>query len=78
MIGDQLIKNEKVNRWSWLKILMMLMLIGCKYGSKNFTIDKDENTLIKNENSCIEIEDDGSGMTFDTIKNVWLESGNTK
>ncbi len=72
MIGDQLIKNEKVALMELIKNSYDADANWVQIRFKNFTIDKDENTLIKNENSCIEIEDDGSGMTFDTIKNVWL------
>jgi hypothetical protein len=72
MIGDQLIKNEKVALMELIKNSYDADANWVQIRFKNFTIDKDEKTLIKNDKSCIEIEDDGNGMTFDTIKNVWL------
>jgi len=72
MIGDQLIKNEKVALIELIKNSYDADANWVQIRFKNFTVDKDENTLIKNKNSCIEIEDDGIGMSFDTIENVWL------
>lgn len=71
MIGDQLIKNEKVALIELIKNSYDADANWVQIRFKNFTVDKDK-TLIKNENSCIEIEDDGIGMSFDTIENVWL------
>jgi len=72
MIGDQLIKNEKVALIELIKNSYDADANWVQIRFKNFTIDKDENTLIKNKNACIEIEDDGIGMSFDTVENVWL------
>jgi hypothetical protein len=72
MIGDQLIKNEKVALIELIKNSYDADANWVQIRFKNFTVDKDENTLIKNKNSCIEIEDDGIGMSFNTIENVWL------
>lgn len=70
MIGDQLIKNEKIalielikNSYdadaSWVQVRFM-----------NFAEEKGE--LVQYTGSFIEIEDDGEGMTFDTIENSWM------
>ncbi|MED5615787.1 sensor histidine kinase [Janthinobacterium sp. P210005] len=67
MLGEQLIKNERIalaelakNSYdadaNWVKISFL------NFG-KNMEVDDD---------SVILIEDDGSGMTLETIKNQWL------
>lgn len=72
MLGDQLIKNEKIALIELIKNSYDADASWVQIRFKNFAVDKDENTLIKNENSCIEIEDDGIGMPFNTIESVWL------
>lgn len=72
MLGDQLIKNEKVALIELIKNSYDADANWIQIRFKNFTVDKDENTLIKNEKSCIEIEDDGIGMSFITIESIWL------
>jgi len=72
MIGDQLIKNEKVALIELIKNSYDADANWVQIRFNNFELDKDENTLLKNSNSNIEIEDDGSGMTFSTLIDVWL------
>lgn len=72
MIGDQLIKNEKVALIELIKNAYDADANWVQIRFRDFTVDSDENTLIKSKKSCIEIEDDGIGMTFETIKSIWL------
>jgi signal transduction histidine kinase len=72
MIGDQLIKNEKVALIELIKNSYDADANWVQIQFNNFRVDKDGNTLVKTENSNIEIEDDGLGMSFDTIKSAWL------
>ncbi len=72
MIGDQLIKNEKVALIELIKNSYDADANWVQIRLQNFMIDGDENTLIKSKDSCIEIEDDGIGMSFETIQTVWL------
>lgn len=66
LLGDQLITNE---------IVAVVELI-----KNSFDADATEVTLTledvtKQEKGRITIEDDGTGMTLDTVLNVWLEPG---
>lgn len=72
MLGDQLIKNEKIALIELIKNSYDADANWVQIRFNNFKIDKDGNTLIKNSNSSIEIEDDGIGMSFNTIETVWL------
>jgi len=72
MIGDQLIKNEKVAIIELIKNSYDADANWVQIRFNNFDIDKDGNTLIKQKKSCIEIEDDGIGMSFSTVEKVWL------
>jgi hypothetical protein len=72
MLGDQLIKNEKIALIELIKNSYDADASWVQIRFNNFTIEKDENTLTKNKSSNIEIEDDGIGMTFKTIETVWL------
>lgn len=72
MLGDQLIKNEKIALIELIKNSYDADATWVQIRFKNFIIEKDENTLVKSKKSCIEIEDDGIGMSFKTIETVWL------
>jgi len=72
MLGDQLIKNEKIALIELIKNSFDADANWVQIRFNNFTIEKDEDTLTKNANSNIEIEDDGVGMTFKIIETVWL------
>jgi signal transduction histidine kinase len=73
MIGEQLIKNEQValieiikNSYdadaSWVQVRFI-----------NFEIsDDEEDVLVVNKDSRIEIEDDGEGMNLKIIKEAWM------
>lgn len=70
MLGEQLIKNEKI---------ALLELIKNSYDAdaswvqiRFINLKKSGAGLENNENSVIEIEDDGIGMTFDIIKDSWM------
>ena len=67
-LGDQLIKNVSI---------ALLELAKNAYDA-----DASKVTIIMHhpesiENGCIEIEDDGFGMTADVVENVWLEPGSS-
>ena len=67
-LGDQLIKNESI---------ALLELVKNAYdadSSKVTIVMKCPDSI---ENGCIEIEDDGFGMTADVVENVWLEPGSS-
>lgn len=70
MLGEQLIKNEKI---------ALLELIKNSYDAdaswvqiRFINLNKSGTSFEIGENSVIEIEDDGIGMTFDTIKDSWM------
>ncbi len=67
-LGDQLIKNEGI---------ALLELIKNSYDADAKKCDVTLDNLNIEEKGTIIIEDDGSGMTFDVIKHVWMEPGNT-
>lgn len=71
MLGEQLIKNDKIaiielikNSYdadaSWVQVRY------CNFKEIN------EDVLETSDNSYIEIEDDGGGMTFEVIENAWM------
>jgi hypothetical protein len=73
MIGDQLIKNEKVALIELIKNSYDADANWVQIRFNNFDINDDkERTLIKRPDSSIEIEDDGTGMSFEIIETVWL------
>jgi len=73
MIGEQLIKNEKVALIELIKNSYDADANWVQVRFNNFGEDKDDkNILIVNKNSNIEIEDDGEGMTFNIIKDAWM------
>lgn len=67
-LGDQLIKNESI-------ALLELVKNAYDADSPNVTIIMHHPDSI--ENCCIEIEDEGFGMTADVVENVWLEPGSS-
>jgi len=73
MIGEQLIKNEKVALIELIKNSYDADANWVQVRFNNFEIDKDdENILTVSDKSSIEIEDDGEGMTFKIIKDAWM------
>jgi HSP90 family molecular chaperone len=73
MLGEQLIKNEKVALGELIKNSydadanwVQVRLIGF---AKD---DKDDDRLITTPDSMIEIEDDGEGMTFEVLRDAWM------
>lgn len=67
-LGDQLIKNESI-------ALLELVKNAYDADSPSVTIIMHHPDSI--ENCCIEIEDEGFGMTADVVENVWLEPGSS-
>lgn len=68
-LGDQLIRNEKI-------ALSELIKNSYDAGAKNVYVNM--NDIADDEyfkRAVITIEDDGVGMNFDTIKDVWMEPG---
>ncbi|MEO9484596.1 MAG: sensor histidine kinase [Ekhidna sp.] len=74
MLGEQLIKNEKValtelikNSYdadaSWVQV---------RFIGFHKTSESEGESLKASSNSTIEIEDDGEGMTLKTIRNSWM------
>lgn len=73
MIGEQLIKNEKVALIELIKNSYDADANWVQVRFNNFEIDEDdENILVVKKNSNIEIEDDGEGMTFNVIRDAWM------
>ncbi len=73
MIGEQLIKNEKVALIELIKNSYDADASWVQVRFNNFDIDEeDENELIVNPKSNIEIEDDGEGMSLTAIKDAWM------
>ncbi len=70
MIGEQLIRNEKI---ALLELIKNSYDADAKKVEVNF-IDfvKSEDGLITNQNSVIEIKDNGEGMTLETVKDAWM------
>lgn len=67
-LGDQLIKNESI---------ALLELVKNAYDADASKVDIIMHQPDSIENGYIEIEDDGFGMTADTVENVWLEPGSS-
>jgi signal transduction histidine kinase len=73
MIGDQLIKNEKIALLELIKNSYDADANWVQIRFNNFTVDKDDkDKLILTKDSFIEIEDDGSGMDLSIIEEAWL------
>lgn len=70
MIGNQLIRNEKVALMELLKNSYDADASWVQIRFINF--DKKDNELKINKNSIIEIEDDGLGMSFEIIRKSWI------
>ncbi|WP_375324493.1 ATP-binding protein [Flagellimonas sp. GZD32] len=73
MLGEQLIKNETIALVELIKNSYDADANWVQIRLNDFDIDKDdEDKLIAKSSSSIEIEDDGEGMTFDTIEKSWM------
>jgi hypothetical protein len=73
MIGEQLIKNEKVALIELIKNSYDADASWVQVRFNNFEVnEEDENELQVNDDSNIEIEDDGEGMSLQTIKEAWM------
>jgi hypothetical protein len=70
MIGDQLIRNEKIALIEIIKNSYDADATWIQIRFINFAQKDDELKFTKD--SRIEIEDDGIGMTFDIIKDAWM------
>ncbi len=70
MIGDQLIRNEKIALMEIIKNSYDADASWVQIRFINFG-RKDDDLIIKKD-SLIEIEDDGIGMTFNIIKDAWM------
>lgn len=70
MIGDQLIRNEKV---ALMEIIKNSYDADASWVQVRFINFKEEDGELKiQKNSVIEIEDDGVGMSFDIIEKSWV------
>lgn len=67
-LGEQLIKSESV---------AILELIKNSYDADASTVIISMNDIDNPSVGTIEITDNGSGMDFYTVKNIWMEPGNT-
>lgn len=67
-LGEQLIKSESV---------AILELIKNSYDADSSEVEITMNDIDNPSIGTIEITDNGFGMDFDTVKNVWMEPGNT-
>lgn len=70
MIGDQLIRNEKIALIELIKNSYDADATWVQIRFNGF--EKKDGNLTASKDSSIEIEDDGIGMTFEIIKDVWL------
>ena len=70
MIGDQLIKNEKIALIELIKNAYDADANWVQVRFVNFEQEKGQ--LVQSLNSLIEIEDDGEGMTIETIRDSWM------
>ena len=70
MIGNQLIRNEKVALMELLKNSYDADASWVQIRFINF--DRKDDELKINKDSIIEIEDNGLGMSFDIIKESWI------
>lgn len=65
-LGDQLIRNENI---------ALLELVKNSYDADATTISVNMERVDNPEQGVITVEDDGTGMDMDIIKNVWMEPG---
>ncbi len=70
MIGDQLIKNEKIALMELIKNAYDADSEWVQIRFNNF--EEKGNELIKTKDSSIEIEDEGEGMSFDILETAWM------
>ncbi|MBI3006038.1 MAG: sensor histidine kinase [Ignavibacteriales bacterium] len=70
MIGEQLIKNEKV---ALVEIIKNSYDADADWVQVRFIdFDESEGDLMPSKESMVEIEDNGDGMTFDVISDSWM------
>lgn len=70
MIGEQLIRNEKV---ALMELIKNSYDADAAWVQVRFINFKDEDGVLKiKKDSVIEIEDDGTGMSFDVIQKSWI------
>jgi len=65
-LGDQLIRNESI---------ALLELVKNSYDADATTVDIEMKNIDKPEEGIIIVEDNGTGMDMEILKNVWLEPG---
>ena len=66
LLGEQLITNE---------VIAVVELVKNAYDADATEVMVSLNDVARPETGSIAVEDDGSGMSLDTIMNVWLEPG---
>lgn len=66
LLGDQLIRSPHIAVFELLKN---------SYDADATEVSVTLESIERPEDGIIVVEDDGSGMTFDTVLNVWLEPG---
>ena len=67
MLGDQLIKNERIALVELIKNGYDADADRVEVRFENFNLD-----MKKNDRSRIVVQDDGTGMTFETVRNQWM------
>jgi signal transduction histidine kinase len=73
MLGEQLIKNEKVALGELIKNSYDADADWVQVRLTGFLKDKeDDDKLIVTKSSMIEIEDDGHGMAFEVLRDAWM------
>lgn len=73
MLGEQLIKNETIALVELMKNSYDADSDWVQIRFNNFIIDEsDEDKLLTTPDSTIEIEDEGEGMTFETVRDNWM------
>lgn len=72
MMGDELIKNERIALTELIKNSYDADADWVQIRLINFNLDEDGDTLLTDENSVIEIEDNGEGMEFSVIRDTWM------
>lgn len=66
-LGEQLIKNENI---------AILELVKNAYDADAKNVEVNMQGVENKDSGCIEIYDDGCGMSIDIVKNIWMEPGN--
>ena len=66
LLGDQLIRDPNIAVFELLKNA---------YDADATEVTVTLNQIERPDEASIVVEDDGSGMTFETVLNVWLEPG---